>query len=408
MGLLSFLGLEKRNTWTEAQVMQVLLSQKGGEKIVNTETSLGIPALWAGFRILGHTMASLPFEVFERKADGDYPAKDHPVYDLLSNSPSGLCNAFNFKEMLQVDLESCGNAFARIHRNRKAEITEFEYFHPDNVKVNYYPQKRVKKYELTYSYTTEKKVVDHDEMIHLMIMSKDGIIGRSPINACRDSLSMMLYAQEYGNSWYSNSATPSGIFSTDTTLNDAQVAQIKKLWRDNYTGPKNAGNVAVVHSGAKYQQISSTPVDSDFVKTMKWTGEQVAQLLGIPPHLLGVLDRATNNNIEHQSTDFVVHCLRPRGKCWEVEFNTKVFLTPENRAKYYIRFNLESLLRGDTMARAEFYSKLFNIGVLSQNDIRSQEHMNKIPDGDKYFVQLNMGDANQPKEPTKTPENGKK
>lgn len=424
MGLLSFLGLEKRNTWTEAQVMQVLLSQKGGEKIVNTENALGIPAMWAGFRMLGQTKGSLPFQIFEKRKDGEYPAYDHSAYSLLTRAPSGLSNAYNFKETLQIDLESYGNAFARIHRNRKAEVTEFEYFHPDNVKVNYYPEKRVKKYELSYSYTQNKKVVDHDEMIHLMIMSKDGIIGRSPINACRDSLGMMFSAQEYGSSWYANSATPSGIFSTDTPLSDAQVKQIKQVWKDNYLGSKNSGNVAVVHSGAKYQQISSTPVDSDFVKTMKWTGEQVAQILGIPPHLLGILDRSTNNNIEQQSIDFVVHCIRPRVKCWENEFNYKLFLTPETQEKYHVRYNLESLLRGDTLARAQFYTALFNLGAIDSDRICELEGWNKVPGGDRRYVMTNMipvdlidkyyesmhkgKEVTDPKEPTKTPENGKK
>ena len=136
MGFWSSLGFKR--SISEADVLRMINAGINGTiKTADNESSLAIPAVWAGFRVLGHTFGSLPFEIFERKADGDYPATDHPVYDLLTKTPSGLCNAFNFKEMIQVDLENYGNAFARIHRTRRSEITEFEYFHPSKVKVNY-------------------------------------------------------------------------------------------------------------------------------------------------------------------------------------------------------------------------------------------------------------------------------
>lgn len=403
MGLLSFFGLQRRSdSVSNNELMRILLggnTTKAGQN-VTVDTSFGIPALWAGFRMLGHTMASLPLEVFERQKGGEYPAVDHPIYELLTKQPSQLYNAFNWKEMMQVNLESFGNAYARIYR-KKAEVYELEWLDPNNVTVLYNRTKRIKKYKVRYGGdASDEEILDHDQILHLMIMSKDGLIGRSPINACKEALGMMLSAQEYGAEFFANGAVPSGIFSTPAELTPAQVTQLQNLWKEKYQGSKNAGNVAIMHSGARFEQISAKPVDADFVKTMKWTGEQVAQMLGIPPHILGVLDRSTNNNIEQQSTDLVVHGVRPRAKCWEVELNTKLFLTPETRKRFHIRYNLDSLLRGDTAARGEFYSKLFNIGVLSPNDIRLQEHMNARPGGDEYFVQVNMG-GNQ----TKTQQN---
>lgn len=377
---------------------QGILLGGGGTKSnqnVTVETSFGIPALWAGFRILGQTMASLPFEVFERKADGDFHAEDHPAYDLLSRAPNELYNSFSFKEMMQVNLESHGNAYARIHR-RSRVVDEIEWLDPMDVTVMVNVGKRMKKYKVRTkdaAGNAKELILDHQAMIHLMIMSKDGIIGRSPINACKEALGMMMAAQEYGAEFFAKGAMPSGVLTTEQNLKPEQVSQISADWARKYQGAANSGQVAILHSGNKYQQISATPVDADFVKTMKWTGEQICQMLGVPPHLLGILERSTNNNIEQQSIDFVVHCIRPRAKAWEVEFNTKLFLDPALRKQYYVRFNLDSLLRGDTAARGDFYVKMFNIGAMNRDEIRAHERMNRIPGGDKFFIPLNMADA---------------
>lgn len=403
MGLLSFLGLQKRSdTVSNAQLLHLLTggNQTASGHAVTVDNSFGIPTLWAGYRFLGNAIASLPLEIFERKKGGDFPATDLPLYHILGSQPSDLLNSFSFKETMQINLESYGNAYARIHKS-KGEISEFEWMHPDRVTVLYNTEKRLKKYKVKYG--QKDVILDHDQVIHLMTMSKDGIIGQSVINACREALGMMLAAQEYGAKYFANGAQTSGLLSSPNNLTPDQVKQIRNFWMENYQGSKNAGQVAVLHSGATYQQISAKPADADFINTMKWTGEQICQMLGVPPHLLGILERSTNNNIEQQSIDNVVHCIRPRVKCWETELNTKLWLTPDNRKRYYARFNLDSLLRGDTATRGEFYSKMFNIGVLSPNDIRRQEHLNDRPGGDEYFVQVNMGGNQTISEPKPQP-----
>lgn len=371
---------------------------KSGQ-IVTNETSFSIPVLWAGFRFLGQTMASLPLEVFRIEKDGSHVDGNHVLSELLGEQPNQMYNSYSWKEMMQVDLESYGNAYSRIYRDRNSNVTAIERIEPVNVEIKLAQtdEGQAKKYIITYidlAGSRKTETVDHTEMIHLMIMSKDGIIGRSPVNACKESLGMMMAAQEYGSEFFAKGAQPSGVLSTEQKLTPDQVKEIEKYWLDNYQGSKNAGSVAVLHMGNKYQQISATPVDADFVKTMKWTAEQVCQILGIPPHLLGVLDRSTNNNIEQQSIDSVVHCIRPRARIWESELQTKLFLTRYNRKKYFIRFNLEGLLRGDVRARAEFYKSMWGIGALNADEARSLEGWNNIPGGKTYYVPSNYMPAN--------------
>ncbi|HMA78509.1 MAG TPA: phage portal protein, partial [Candidatus Paceibacterota bacterium] len=104
------------------------------------------------------------------------------------------------------------------------------------------------------------------------------------------------------------------------------------------------------------------------------------------------LDRATNNNIEQQSIDYVVNTLRPWIKRHEQEYNRKLFTANDKEQGYFVRFNMEGLLRGDSKSRSEYYSKMFNIGAMSQNEIRNLEKMNPIEGGDTHYTPVNLVD----------------
>ena len=109
------------------------------------------------------------------------------------------------------------------------------------------------------------------------------------------------------------------------------------------------------------------------------------------------LDAATYSNIEQQSLEFVKYTLYPYLRNWEQELNRKLFKENE-KVRLYTEFKLDGLLRGDSKSRSEFYRTLWNMGVLSQNEIRRFENLNAIEGGDKYYVPLNMADSDKPKE----------
>ena len=105
--------------------------------------------------------------------------------------------------------------------------------------------------------------------------------------------------------------------------------------------------------------------------------------------MLKDLSKSSFNNIEMQSQEFVTYTLMPYLTRIEQEMNLKLFRTNEI-GKTFVEFNVNGLLRGNTKDRSEFYRTMLNIGAMSINEIRNKENMNKIADGDKHFMQLNM------------------
>lgn len=393
-----------------------MLGINGDSPSVNLDSTLGLPAFWTGCRIIRETIESMPFEVLQKKSDGKYPATLRPEYTLLSVEPCAAMSANSFVGIMAFNVEVYGNAYARIRRDEKSIAISLEPI--DNARVEVWSRwtdytTREVYYKVKPMHgapSQDMLVLDHDEMIHLSMMSHDGIVGRSVIEVCREALGMMLSAQKYGKEFYDNGAMPSGILSTKMDLTENQSQQIAKDWREKNSGAKNSGKVVVLSNGAEYQHISSTPADAKWVETMQFTGQQIAQMMRIPQHLMGILERSTNNNIEQQSIDFVVHCIRPRIKQWEGEFNRKLWLTPTNRTRYFTKFNLNALLRGDTAARGEFYTKMVNMGAMNRDEVRDLENMNPIPDGNgkEFFIPLNMHPASEPFPNQTPPQDGNK
>jgi hypothetical protein len=68
-------------------------------------------------------------------------------------------------------------------------------------------------------------------------------------------------------------------------------------------------------------------------------------------------------------------------------------LTPEEKKKYFFKFNVDGLMRGDYQSRMNGYAVGIQNGFMSPNDVRSLENMDMIPDelgGNTYMCNGNL------------------
>ena len=173
--------------------------------------------------------------------------------------------------------------------------------------------------------------------------------------------------------------------------------RLRESWQSVYGGTENTGKVAVLEEGVEYQQISIPPDDAEFIETKKFQIAEIARLFRVPLHFLNELDRATFSNIEQMNLEFVIYSLTPWLVRWEQELN-KTLLLPSERNKYFVKFNVDGLLRGDYSSRVEGYSKLIQNGVLSINDVRELEDLNPVSDedgGNLHLINGNFMKLNQ-------------
>lgn len=273
-----------------------------------------------------------------------------------------------------------GNGYAHIVRNSLNKILGFKILKPDTVTAFMFND------ELFYKVQGMEDPISALDMIHIHGFVKDGIVGVALTDIAKESIGAGLAMQELASKFFANGGIFKGVLTTTQALKDDQYKRMKASWDERNTGSDNHWKEPLLEGGLEYKPMTLSPEQSQLLQSRKFQLIEIARFLRLPPHKLADLDKSTNNNIEHQSIEFVTDTIRPWVKRIEQELNRKVFAERE-KATTTARFNLTSLLRGDVKARGEFYSKMFGIGVYSPNKILQLEGQNTYKGGDERYVQ---------------------
>ena len=218
----------------------------------------------------------------------------------------------------------------------------------------------------------------------------DGLVGYSPIAMAKNAIGLAIATEEYGSKFFANGAAPSGVLEHPGVLKDP--SKIRESWQATFGGSGNANKVAVLEEGMKYTPISISPNEAQFLETRKFQIDEIARIFRVPPHMVGDLDRATFSNIENMSLEFVKYTLDPWVSRIESALNRHL-LQENEKGKYFFKFNVDGLLRGDYQSRMQGYAIGRQNGWMSANDIRLLEDLSPIPEedgGNLYLVNGNM------------------
>lgn len=362
-------------------------------KPVNERTAMQTTAVYACVRILAEAVASLPLHVYEYRDDGGKKlVHDHPLYYLLHDEPNPEMTSFVFRETLMSHLLIWGNAYAQIIRDGAGRVLGLYPLLPDKMEVQrddkgniYYVYSRNSDENPTFKEYGNIKLKAED-VLHIPGLGFDGLIGYSPIAMAKNAVGMTLACEEYGASFFANGANPGGVLEHPGVLKDP--SKVRESWNSVYRGVSNAHKIAVLEEGMKYQQIGIPPEEAQFLETRKFQINEIARLYRIPPHMVGDLDKSSFSNIEQQSLEFVKYTLDPWVIRWEQSLQRSLLL-PGEKGKYFIKLNVDGLLRGDYQSRMNGYAVGRQNGWFSANDIREMENMNPIPDeegGNLYLI----------------------
>lgn len=362
-------------------------------KPVNERTAMQTTAVYACVRILAEAIASLPLHIYEYQDDGGKKlVHEHPLYFLLHDEPNPEMTSFVFRETLMSHLLIWRNAYAQIIRDGAGRVLGLYPLLPDKVDVQrddkgniYYVYSRNSDENPTFKQYGDI-VLKADDVLHIPGLGFDGLIGYSPIAMAKNAVGMTLACEEYGASFFANGANPGGVLEHPGVLKDP--SKVRESWNSVYRGVNNAHKIAVLEEGMKYQQIGIPPEEAQFLETRKFQINEIARLYRIPPHMVGDLEKSSFSNIEQQSLEFVKYTLDPWVIRWEQSLQ-KALLLPDEKSKYFIKMNVDGLLRGDYQSRMNGYAVGRQNGWFSANDIREMENMNPIPDeegGNLYLI----------------------
>ena len=359
---------------------------QSGEK-VTVNSALGVPAVYACVNILANGIATLPMQTFKRTKTGREREKKHSVSKLLEKRPNPYQGPFKFKHLIETHRNLWGNAYINIEWGADGRPKGLWLLNPANTD----PVVDVDSNELWYHTVLPngKNVkIWNGDIIHLTALSTDGIKGKSPIQVIRESIGSAQAAQKFKGRFYRNGASTTGVLKVPGMLNPDAKDVVRAEWEKANTGINNAQRVAILDAGLDYQSIQMPLKDAQFVESMKFDKTEIATFYNIPMHMVNELERATHTNIEQQAIDFIRNTLSPIYTQYQEEFTYQLFSEREME-RFYIKFNLEALLRADKKTQAEFYKIMLETGVFSINKVLELEDMDGIEGGDKHRVDLN-------------------
>ena len=398
MGFLSglFRSRDAPRNSTSGSAYRFLMGSSTSGKRVNERSAMQMTAVYSCVRILSEAVAGLPLHLYQYTDKGSKEkAVDNPLYFLLHDEPNTEMTSFVFRETLMTHLLLWGNAYSQIIRNGKGEVVGLYPLMPDRMTVNRDEKGRLY-YEYMVSSDDAKTLKDGTvrlspyDVLHIPGLGFDGLVGYSPIAMAKNAIGLAIAAEEYGSKFYANGATPSGILEYPGTVKEPD--KVRESWNAGFGGSSNAHKIAVLEEGMKYTPISISPNEAQFLETRKFQINEIARIFRVPPHMVGDLEKSSFSNIEQQSLEFVKYTLEPWLVRWEQAMQ-RALIPQDDKSKYFIKFNVDGLLRGDYQSRMQGYATARQNGWMSANDIRELENLDRIlaeDGGDLYLINGNM------------------
>ncbi|MCZ9896349.1 phage portal protein [Brachyspira hyodysenteriae] len=345
---------------------------------VNPNTALTFSTVFACVRVIAETIATLPLFVYKVNGNNKIKAKDHCLYSLLHDSPNEECTSVSFIESLITQILLQGNGFVEVVRDNFNRVTELYLIDSNKIKI-YRDSNGNKMFE--YSDDGEIITLSQSQVMHIAGLGWNGVIGYSPIAMMRKQITTGLYQDNFALDFFANGVKKVPIISHPDKLSADAKRNLKESFREAWEK-----GIVVLEEGMKIDPITMNLSDAQFLESRRFSVEEICRVFRVPPHLIGDLSRSTNNNIEHQSIEFVTHTIRPW--CVRIEKALNGYLLNNlERKKYNIEFNLDGLLRGDTLTRQQANQIKLNNGVLTRNEWRILENLNEVDDeyGNEYF-----------------------
>lgn len=370
---------------------------------VNEESAMRVAAVYTCVLVLSQSVAQTPLHLYRKNGRSKEKAQDHYLYELFHDQPNEWMTSFEAKQLIMVHKLLRGNSvWLKTGLPTSNKIIEVIPLHPDLIEKIEQDERYRLNYKVKRPGTGITDDIPGERVIHFRGMSFNGFTGVSPLTYAREMIGIAMATEKHAAKLFSNGTRLSGTLNHPAQMSPEAYDRLIASWHDTYAGVENAHKTALLEEGVKFEKISMTAEDAQFIESRKYQRSEIAGFFRVPAHMINDLEKATFSNVEHLDLAFVKHSLMP----WLVSIEStlrKDTMTPEEKKQYYFKFNVDGLLRGDMKTRSEAQQKGVMGGWLSPNEVREMEDMNPYEGGDEYRVPLNTepaGAENEPKNPT--------
>lgn len=362
-------------------------------KTVTVETSKNVSTAYRCINIISDDLAKMPFQIFSARNRAIERVKPSAFMQniawLMEVSPNRWMNPLVFKKTLTQWLINWGDSYAWMPVPPPGMRREIFILDASMTTPVFEASTGDLWYRTTFS-NGQTEYLPNVEVFHNTINSTDGISGKSVITYARESLGRQLGARDTQARFYSQGLNPSGIIWSTAALDKAGRAKVRDAYEESMSGSDNAYRLAVMDNKvSKFEQISMKPVDAQFLESIQENDVEIADFFGMPLHKLNRGKQAYNSN-EQANLEYLNTTLDPYLVQFEQEGNLK-WLTQEEQAYMYCKFNRDALLRTDAKTRSEVIEKRIQSGVLTPNEGRQIEDLSSFEGGDAHYFPANMG-----------------
>ena len=342
---------------------------------IGQATALASAAVWACVTMLANDVSKLKPFLFKKNADGGRTFLPYHKVASLLRRPNGWQTWMEFCSQMQVALALRGNAYAVIVNDLRGDPQMLVPINPDKVALWESPDgglffmvTRSGLHQL-YVLRDEPLLIPFENILHVKGISSNGLLGVSPITLAREAIGLSLAQEQLAAKWMGNGARPGGILTTDKKLTPEIQARAKSSWEAAHAGMQGAGKTAVLENGLKWQPLSMTGQDMEFLASRSFQLQEIARIFRIPLSMLA--DASFKNNatatVSQASQDYVNLTLSTYTESWAQRIAFTFGLDYEG---IEVGFDAGILLRADLASRMKIYQTAVMGGIWSPNECR--------------------------------------
>lgn len=356
---------------------------------VRLENVLTYSAVYACVTLIASDIAKMLILLVE-KTDGIWTEVESAAFSPVLRKPNRYQNRIQFITQWVISKLIHGNTYILKQRDNRGVVVAMYVLDPLRTKPLVAPDGSVF-YQLGKDALSgldqDLPAVPASEIIHdTMVALYHPLCGVSPISACGLAAVQGLNIQNNSTKFFENGSRPGGILTAPTEINDDTAKRLKEHWDNNYTGA-NAGKVAVLGDGLKYESMSVSAADSQLIEQLKWTAETVCSCFHVPPYMIGVGPAPTYNNIEALNQQYYSQCLQSLIEAIELHLDEGLGLDRVEGKTYGTEFDLDGLLRMDTATKVKSVADSIKGGFLAPNEGRAKFDLKPVAGGNTPYLQ---------------------
>lgn len=340
---------------------------RGSHPSLSPRAVEGLSTVVACTNAIATALALVPVNVYQRDADNNrVEVFNHPISRMVRRGPNDLMTWPDFIEHVIASTLLTGNGLATIERGGNGQLSGIRFAPWGMVSPVELSSGRLA-YDVTDERGQSRRYMDW-EVLHLRDRTDDGKIGRSRLSRAADTVDAVQAANSHARNFLSNGAFPSGVLETDDKLSGEAFENIRKTWRNRYSGSGNVGNTPVLDRGLKWKQSAINPEDAELLETRRFGIEEIARLFQVPPPIIGDYTHGTFTNSETAGRFFATRTLAPWARKLEAEFSRNVL-----SSDYEVEFDLSGFERADPEKRWAGHKIAIETGCVHPDEIREAE-----------------------------------